>query len=169
MAIKKNCAALALAVIGIACASGRAQELFTTQEDFTGWQDNNGGTLLVGTPVASPDSDGSSTNGLGNTTNAGGTGTPGAEQIAWLPAAGSYSFLYSPGEQANTGFLAAIDPGSSAGNLVSYSGVIKLDSNLPSGSLGVILNYNGNFSQFFGSRRFHWFQRVCDNERSLHH
>jgi hypothetical protein len=151
MSIRKNCAALALAVMGIACVNGRAQVLFTTQEDFSGWQDNNAGVDLVGTPVASPDSDGSNIDGLGNTSNAGGTGTAGSEQIAWQTAAGSYSFFYSPGEQGNTGFLAAIDPGSSAGNLVSYSGVVKLDSNLPSGSLGLILNYNGNFSQFFGT------------------
>ncbi|HEY1686122.1 MAG TPA: dockerin type I repeat-containing protein [Tepidisphaeraceae bacterium] len=148
---RKNCAALVMALVGISCLSGRAQELFTTQDDFSGWQDNNNGTYLVGAPVATPDSDGSTTNGVGNTSNAGGTGTAGSEQITWLPAAAGYSFFYSPGEQNNTNFLSAIDPGSSAGNLVSFSGVIKLDSTLPTGSLGVILNYNSNFSQIFGS------------------
>ncbi|HWB53776.1 MAG TPA: hypothetical protein VG722_06275, partial [Tepidisphaeraceae bacterium] len=156
MATKKIRPVLVLATVGILAGWGQAQVLFNTQEDFAGWQDNNSGVDFVGAPVATPDSEGSAVNGLGNTTNAGGAGTAGSEQITWQPAAGTYGFFYSPGEQTNAGFLSAIDPGSSTGNLVSYSGTIEIDTILPPPgtgnyfSIGLVLNYNGNFSQFFG-------------------
>lgn len=154
MATRKHSACLALAVVGALAASSYAQVLFTTQDDFAGWQDNTtnpSNQHFVGTPVASPDSDGSNVNGLGNTTASGATGTAGSEQLTWEPGAGTYSFFFSPGEQANAGFLSAIDPGSTAGNLVAYSGTITLDSTLPAGSLGIVLNYDNNFGQFSGT------------------
>ena len=151
---------MATAGFGLAIFSpGQAhgQVLFSTQQDFSGWGDNSSGANFVIAPVATPDSESSNVNGLGNTSSAGGAGTAGSGQVTWMPPAGSYGFFYGPGEQGNAGFMSAIDPGSGGGNLVSYSGTILVDSTTPpagSGnyfSLGIVLNYSSNFGQFFGS------------------
>jgi len=119
--------------------------LFQTQNDFSSWQNN--GAITVGTQ-ATPDSDGSSINGLGNTTNAGGAGTPGSLLVTEGQGSGTYNFNYSGGEQGNAAFLAAL----------GSSGTISLDYTAPTNpggagnyyQFGLVLNYSGNFGQFFG-------------------
>jgi hypothetical protein len=114
-------------------------ELYTTMDDFSQWS-NSGSVTTTG--VTTPDSDGSSINGLGNTTAAGGTGTPGSLQVA--ASSGTYDFFYGPGEQGNAPFLAAL----------GSSGTINVDFQYPTNnggnyfSLGLVLNYTSNFGQF---------------------
>jgi hypothetical protein len=117
--------------------------LFQTQNDFSGW---SGGSSASSTATqATPDSDGSSINALGNTTNAGGTGTPGS--LLETQSTGTYNFDYSPGEQGNSAFLAAL----------GTSGTLSLDFTMPANnggnyfSLGVVINATSQFGQFFPS------------------
>ena len=118
--------------------------LFQTQDDFSGWS-SNGSTSSSTATQATPDSDGSSINGLGNPTNAGGTGTPGSLLIT--QDSGTYNFDYGPGEQSNSAFLAAL----------GTSGTLALDFTMPANnggnyfSLGVVINATNQFSQFFPS------------------
>jgi hypothetical protein len=125
-----------LALTGGSLARGNT-ELFTTQDDFTGWG---------GTPVATPDSDGSAINGLGDTTTTpGGAGAPGSLQLT--ESSGTFNYIFSQGEQGNTPFLAAL----------GSSGTINFDFQYPvnnGGSyfqLGLVINATGQFGQFFGS------------------
>jgi PEP-CTERM motif len=118
-------------------------ELFTTQDDFSGWG-SNGASNEVLAPAATPDSDGSAINGVGNTSTPGGTGTPGSLQVTQL--SGTYNYFYGPGEQGNAAFL----------NDLGGSGTLNIDFQYPTNNggsyfqLGVVLNYSGNFGQFFG-------------------
>ena len=85
-------------------ASPEPVVLFTTQDDFSQW----GNSGSVGTSAQStPDSDGSTTNGLGNTTAAGQTASVGAGSMAVSFNTGTYDYFYGPGEQSNTAFLSA--------------------------------------------------------------
>jgi hypothetical protein len=98
-------------------------------------------------------SDSSTVNGIGNTVNPGGAGGVGSLQ---LTAAGGWGGLSdAPGEQGNLGFLSVLDPGSSAGTLVSYSGTLTYDvyrGNLTDwNQFGVIFNYTGNWNSYFWS------------------
>ncbi len=95
-------------MVAFSAANAHATTLFTTQQDFTGWGNNNGASAATLTlaPVATPDSDGSAINGLGNTSAAGQTGTPGSLQATVV--SGTYDTLASPGEQNNAPFLAAL-------------------------------------------------------------
>jgi hypothetical protein len=127
--------------------------LFTTQEDFSGWPPNSG-TNMSTLQVGAPDLDGSTTNGAGNTSNPGGAGTGGSLQTTWV--AGAFNYFFSQGEQGNAAFMSAIG-GSTASIGSGISGDIKFDyTKPPAGSgnyfqLGVVLNYTGNFGQFFGT------------------
>lgn len=129
-----------------------AQVLFTTQEDFTGWSDNSGGSNFTKTTTAFS-TDGSTTNGLGNTTAAGGSGTLGSMTVT-RAGAGNYGFFYSAGEQDNAGFLAALGTvNTGAGYTASGNKTIEMDFVPAAGGtyfgLGIVLNYNSNFGQFF--------------------
>lgn len=136
-----------------ATAASNASVLFTTQNDWAQW---TGSAQFTETPVATPDSDGSNLNGLGN--SAGGTGTAGSLQLTWI--SGSFDYVYGPGEQTNQLFLTAVDPGAVAStSLTSYSGTMTFDITPPSGApgsggyydIGIVLNYTSNFGQFFGT------------------
>src|SRR5262245_16299820 len=98
---------LAVLVVAVLVASGAqsalAQVLFTTQEDFVGWSDNSAGNLFQ-TSITGLSTDSSTTNGLGNNSNAGGAGTSGSITVTRQPAEGNYGFFYSPGEQSNAAF-----------------------------------------------------------------
>ena len=111
--------------------------LFTTQEDFTGW----GGDATVAVQ-ASPDLDGSTTNGIGG---GGGPGTGGSLESSDPGDIGDYLFTYSPGQQGNAAFISAL----------GISGNVVIDHTKPSdGSyfqLGAIFNYDGHFDQYFGA------------------
>ncbi len=122
--------------------------LFTTQQDFTPTFSGGESTpqFVNVAAVASPDFDNSSINGLGNPTgNAGGSGTPGSLSATWNTD--TYDFLFSAGEQGNPAFLSAL----------GTNGTIKFDfTQPPAGTgnyfqLGLVLNYNDAFDQFFGN------------------
>jgi hypothetical protein len=116
--------------------------LFTTVDDFSGW--SNAGSINTATELT-PDSDASAINGLGNTTTgAGNAGTPGSLSVN--ATSGTYNYFYGQGEQGNAAFLTAL----------GSSGTIAVDYQLPANNggsyfqLGLVLNYAGNFGQFFG-------------------
>jgi subtilisin-like proprotein convertase family protein len=98
-----------LAAIGIAALlvqSVSAQVLYTTTNDFSLWQTDNG---FAQGPVLSPDSDGSPFNGLGNTNAPGGASPGGALSIQYPQGGPSFAFAAgSPGEQGYTNFIAAL-------------------------------------------------------------
>lgn len=126
--------------------------LFTTQEDWAQWVNN---TSMTTTGVNTTSLDNSTTNGAGNNASPGSAGTNGSMQTVWN--SGSYNYFYGPGEQGNQSFLSAIDPGAVAGvSAAAYSGMLTVQyTKPPAGSgnyfqLGVVLNYEGNFSQPFG-------------------
>jgi len=129
-------------------AGGRT--LWTTQEDFTGWSAGNAGEQSLA-PVATPDSDGSSTNGSANYTAPGAAGTAGSQSVTW--SSGTFNYFYSTDLGANT----------SLQTYMGTQGVIKFDYTYPQihvgsyFSLGAVLNYdtapyaNFYFQQFFGT------------------
>jgi hypothetical protein len=130
-----------------------AQELFTTQEDFTGWSDNSGNVNFTQTTTAFS-TDSSTTNALGNTTAPGGSGSLGSMTVTRV-GGGNYGFFYSAGEQSNAGFLSALGTVNNGGNGYSASTVtVEFDYVPPAAGtyfgLGIVLNYNSNFGQFFG-------------------
>jgi hypothetical protein len=80
--------------------------LFTTSDDFAGWISQSGDFVVSPTTVV--DLDGLVTNGLGNATDAGTVGTPGALALSWV--SGNYdSDLLSQDESRNGPFLAALE------------------------------------------------------------
>ncbi len=113
--------------------------VFVTQEDFTGW--DGGGNFIV-SPQASPDFDGSTVNGVGNTTAAGATGTAGSLSAQWI--AGGFNFVYSPQENTNTKLITALG----TGGLIKYQFSDPDDESGGGGFFaigGAVLNYDGNF------------------------
>src|SRR5215813_5543725 len=74
---------VALGMISASVGSAFAQELFTTQEDFAppGWSDNNALVNYFTISTSGFSTDSSTTNALGNTTNAGGAGTLGSMTV----------------------------------------------------------------------------------------
>ena len=142
-----------LAFIGIAALlvqGASAQVLFTTTNDFGGWNDNHGGTDFIVTPVTSHDSDGGTINGAGNWANsvsqAGAMGTPGSLQVQWLPAAGSYGFIYGPGGQApDTNFLAVLEQ---TGKILTFDYTTPTNEGGNYFSpLGIVVNAASGFDQ----------------------
>ncbi|TWT92911.1 PEP-CTERM motif protein [Botrimarina colliarenosi] len=125
--------ALALAIGTAVSASAADTTLFTTQEDFTGWNDS--------VQQASPDLDGSSTNGLAE---GGGPGTPGSLLV--IPGSG-FMYISSDGQQDNVALVSALGTG----------GVIQFDHQIPAEAaasyfqLGALFNYDGHFDQYFGT------------------
>jgi hypothetical protein len=119
--------------------------LFTTSDDFSQWGTNGNANITLG---ASPiDLDGVGTNGLGNTSHPLASGTPGSLAVTWSAGGGNYGFFYGPGEQGNPNFLSAL----------GSSGTLAVDYTAPAPSsgtyfqIGLVLNYTGNFGQFFGT------------------
>lgn len=148
---------VALGMISAGVGSAFAQELFTTQEDFAppGWSDNNALVNYFTITTSGFSTDSSTTNGLGNTSNAGGAGTLGSMTVTVGPNAGTYGFFYSPGEQGNAAFLSALGTVNNGGaGYTASSATVEFDFVPPSAgtyfSLGIVLNYNDNFGQFFG-------------------
>lgn len=129
--------------------------LFTTTNDFSQWTALNGATLTLDNSFSS---DSSSINGLGNTTDAGASGTSGSMLIdlsSWT--GGNYNNLVNaPSEGGNAAFLSAVDPGSSGNNSVAASGNFYVDYSVPQTSSGTyfgfvaLLQYdaNGYYGQF---------------------
>ena len=142
----KNALLPSLGILGWLVQSASAQvSLFTTTNDFAQFSPGSVSSLYF--------SDSSTVNGLGNTVNPGGAGAVGSLQLTLPGGWGGVSD--APGQAGNQGFLSALDPGSSAGTLVAYSGTLSYDvyrGNLTDwNQFGVIFNYNGNWSSFFSS------------------
>jgi subtilisin-like proprotein convertase family protein len=139
-----------ISITSLLLQSAAAQVLFTTTNDFVGWNDNHGGTLFILTPVTSHDSDGGTTNGAGNWVNyfddAGAPGTPGSLQVQWLPAAGNYGYIYGPPNQAlDTNFLAVLEQ---TGRILTfdYTTPTNMGGNYFN-PLGIVVNASSGFDQ----------------------
>jgi PEP-CTERM motif len=137
--------------------SASAQTLYTTTDDFAQFQ--------AGTAVTSSlfYSESSTVNGIGNTSNAGGTGGIGSLQVSGPTAWGPLGGTEFPGQTQAS--FAALAPGSTLpwsaesgygpGNFVAYSGTLTLD--VYRGALGdwsqfgLHINSGTQWSVFFGS------------------
>jgi len=125
--------------------------LFATTDDFSNWS-AQGGDLVLADTAWSVDSH--PTNGLGNTSAAGATGTSGSLLINWSSLETGYGVIASaPDEQYNASFLQAIDPGCDPGSQTSVPayGKIYMDYSIPDNTdggnyfqLGISLSYNAN-------------------------
>jgi hypothetical protein len=128
----------ALGAVGLGLAApahAALVTLFTTQDDFSqsGWANGGGSPAVSFGASGAFDADGSTTNGLGNLTNAGGTGTAGSLQVNTGTNAIGYTYtVFSPNELNNQAFMSAFDPGSTAGSTVPYSGNIYVSFSVPS-------------------------------------
>jgi hypothetical protein len=123
-----------------------AQSLYTTTNDFAQFNPNTTSSLYY--------SDSSTVNGVGNTSNPGGTGGIGSLQLTL--AGGWGGIADAPGQAGNQGFLTAIDPGATAGaSTVAGSGTLTFDvytANITSWyQFGVLFNYDNNWTPFFSS------------------
>ena len=116
--------------------------LFTTSNDFSGW---NGSGFGTASPTTVTDLDNVTMNGLGNTTAPEVTGTPGCLALSWTN--GGYDFIYSPNESGNRPFLTELES----------CQVLTFEYTTPPAgtgnyfSLGIVLNFNNNFQQCFPS------------------
>jgi len=122
--------------------------LFTTQQDFSGWNNSS-----IVTSASSVDIDGNPINGAAS---GGGAGTAGSLQAVWNN--GAFDYFYGPGEQGNTAFLAALGTSATGdGGFTAATGTLKVDYTKPppgTGNyfqLGLVFNYSNNFGQFFGT------------------
>ena len=110
--------------------------LFTTQEDFTGW---NAADLVIAPD--NTDLDGSETGGLAT---GGATGTGGSLMAGDTNNASNYTFAYSSELSGNADLISAL----------GTEGFLAIDYIPPTdGSyfqLGIVLNYDNIFGQFFG-------------------
>lgn len=144
--------------------------LYTTTGDFSGWTTEDGDTVSSSTAF---DYDGSTVNGLGDS-SPGGSSVGGSLAInlsSWT--GGGYGDMAdSPGYDYSAAYMSAIDPGSTpvtypppdysqvAGQTVAYSGDMSLvytEPTVPNGDyfgIGVLLNYNNNYGQFFGTSTY---------------
>lgn len=136
---------LAVSLVGAAAMAATvnhamATELFTTQQDFSAssW---SGGTALTVAPVATPDSDGATTNGIGNTTAAGSSGTAGSLQVTVV--SGAYDSVGGPGEQNNAAFLSTL----------ASASTLSIDFTEPTPAAAsyfqilLLLNFTSNYDQ----------------------
>jgi hypothetical protein len=157
MTIQRAAAGLSLAVSAIlvwGLGSASAQVLFTTQDDFAPSKTQQGTNITVGPPGVVGDSDGSTTNGLGNTTNAGGTGTAGALPLV-QNVTGYNQTQIGPDEAGNQPFL----------NAMAAHNTLTLDYYLPQAiTLGAtgsnyfqlvpVFNWSGGYQQLFNNGAF---------------
>jgi hypothetical protein len=129
-------------ILGSIARADLTKTVFTTQEDFTGWT----GANFIFQPVSSPDFDGSSTNGIGNTTAPGATGTAGSLGAQWISS--NYTTVaQSPEEGTNTAVLAALG----TGGLIKYN-FSTPDNEASSGgyyAIGILLNYGGATNTYY--------------------
>ena len=138
-----------LALIGVAALlahSASAQVLFTTTNDWGQWSSSSG---LTGKVTTAMDSDGSPTNGLGNTTAPGATGTPGALAVQWSAPAGNFAYgPSSPGEQGNASFLAALQQ---SGMVLTFDYTTPTNNGGSYFGPGIVVNCQGRFDQIYPS------------------
>jgi hypothetical protein len=96
---------LAATLLCIAPAVLAQTGLFTTSNDFSGWIGEGGFTPTATTNI---DLDGSFINGLGNTSAAGGIGSPGSLCLSLVQGPNGNAEALSPNEAANSGFIFAM-------------------------------------------------------------
>lgn len=129
-----------LGTLALVLPNAPAQSLFTTSNDFVA----SASSQFMVAPTSAVDLDGATINGLGNTNAAGLPGTPGSASLTWVSGSFDYVF-FSPGEQGNAPFLAALE-GASA---------LTFDFTTPPAGtgnyfqLGLVVNYQGGFDQLF--------------------
>src|SRR5262245_30942155 len=130
----------------------RAAVLYTSLQDWTEW---NGTGTINKSAYSGTDLDNNLTNGLGSNTNAGGSGTTGSLQATWNNSS-AYEYFYGDGDQGNAALRTALGT-SASGPFTAASGVLAFDYTKPppgSGNyfqIGIVINAEGNFGQFFGS------------------
>lgn len=141
--------AIAAGSVSLLLSDAKADiSLYTTQQDFTGW---NGGSNVVATPIATS-IDGSSTNGLGNNSSPGGAGTSGGLQVDWT--SGNWFAFGGPDSANRANFLAALGSTETPTGITGASGTILMDYTKPatvSGTyfqVGVHFNYDGGWAVF---------------------
>jgi hypothetical protein len=137
--------------------------LFNTYDDFnTGWT-ASGGDLIQADNTWSVD--GSTTNGLGNTSAPAATGaTSGSLLLYWSSVEAGYGTIAAgPSEQNNPAFLQAIAPGYDTNTLASPGayGNIYVDYSQPDNSgggnyfqIGMALSYAGNGYSYWNNSIF---------------
>src|ERR1700733_3938148 len=125
--------------------SSSAQELYTTQDDFAASISGSGAAVTVGPPGIAGDTDLSPINGIGNNTNPGGVGTPGAlfTQVNTL----GFDQVNFGDESANAAFLSAVK----SNTLLTFD--YTLPQTLTTGANGYfqitgVFNWTGGFQQF---------------------
>jgi hypothetical protein len=156
--LKTNSKAFTLltAVLGVGTAA-QAQTLYSTANDFAQFA---GGAAVTSSTYYSV---AGTVNGIGNTSNPGGTGTIGSLQLT--STGGWNQYLSGSDFGVDETVLSAIDPGSVApysaaasggpGTLTAYSGILTFD--VYSGKLtdwnqfGVTFNYPGHYDTVFPS------------------
>jgi hypothetical protein len=124
--------AAGLAFLGGSKAMSQTTPLFTTVQDFTGWSNGGGSPVASFGPSTAYDADGSSVNGLGNTTTPGGAGTPGSMQINTGGNAIGYIYTVFSTNLFGTPAISALDPGASGAGTVAYSGTLYMTYTAPS-------------------------------------
>jgi len=156
----KKLVLLSIGMLAFTLQSANAQILWSTYNDFTnGWSGDGA------TGVSTFDHDGVTVNGIGNPSNAGGTGTAGSLQLnavtggwgplAWGPLPGNALIaldgpLAAPPYSAQSGY--------GPGSVVPASGVMTMDFTMPDSTFGgsyfqpaIWYNYNGNWGGWFSS------------------
>jgi hypothetical protein len=128
--------------LGAAVAS--AQVLYTTQEDFMPATAVDPG-IVVGPPGAAGDTDGSTTNGIGNTTSPGAAGTAGA--LYWRQDELGYKQLNLGDENTNAAFLSALKGNTTLALDYTLSQDLTTGDNGYFQILGVF-NFDGNYLGF---------------------
>jgi hypothetical protein len=136
---------LAVAGVWLGCAVASADVLYTTQQDFASATTASGTAITVGPPGTTGDSDGSTINGLGNTTNPGGAGTAGALFVQQNVL--GYEQVNLGDEAANANFLAALK------NNNQLSMTYTLPQTLTTGANGYfqlswVFNWSGGYQGF---------------------
>jgi hypothetical protein len=144
----KKLAFLSAAALAFALQSASAQYttnvLFTTSDDFSSWNNGWGSTTVAGSTAW--DYDGGTVNGLGNSSNVGGTGTAGSLAVNSASAGWTLGALNYVGT-AGYNFMQAFDPGYTSGypgTTVAYSGTMQAVYTMPinePASFGVELYY----------------------------
>ena len=136
---------LAAAAVWLGCSIASASVLYTTQEDFLSATSASSTNVTVGPPWTTGDSDLSTINGLGNTTNPGGAGTAGALFVQQNVL--GYEQVNLGDEAANANFLAALK------NNNQLSMTYTLPQTLTTGANGYfqlswVFNWTGGYQGF---------------------
>lgn len=144
---------LAIFVLGLPSVQAQLVPIrvFSTTNDFLGWSDNNMGINFTVSPTTTTDLDNVTMNGLGGVPfdagpSIGGTaGTGGSLAIGWKPAARSYGYIFSNGEQGNSAFLDAIT--TTLNVTIRYTTPTNMGGSYF--QIGLVLNYDDHFDQLF--------------------